>query len=139
MTPEAAPSDPIVERSTDLTGSPEADAGQALRKRAEALAAEAANKKRDRQRDALVRRVRAAGRARDTQALQPWCPSCRVEIVVFPTSVPVISTTAVATDASVNITDGNIARIDRLLTTCQPDKRIAVRPSDNGSIGISTL
>jgi hypothetical protein len=42
MTPEAAPSDPIVERSTDLTGSPEADAGQALRKRAEALAAEAA-------------------------------------------------------------------------------------------------
>ena len=42
MTPEAAPSDPIVARSTNLTGSPEADAGQALRKRAEALAGERA-------------------------------------------------------------------------------------------------
>jgi len=38
MTPEEGLSNPIVERSTDLTGSPEADAGQALRKRAEALA-----------------------------------------------------------------------------------------------------
>ena len=40
MTPEAAPSNPIVERSTDLTASPEADLGQALRERAEALAGE---------------------------------------------------------------------------------------------------
>ena len=42
MTPEDGLSNPIVERSTDLTGSPEADAGQALRKRAEALAGERA-------------------------------------------------------------------------------------------------
>ena len=42
MTPEGGLSNPIVERSTDLTGSPEACAGQALRKRAEALAAERA-------------------------------------------------------------------------------------------------
>ena len=42
MTPEEGLSNPIVERSTDLTGSPEADAGQALRKRAEALAGERA-------------------------------------------------------------------------------------------------
>ena len=35
-------SNPIVDRSTDLTGSPEADSGQALRKRAEALAGERA-------------------------------------------------------------------------------------------------
>jgi PAS domain S-box-containing protein len=40
MTPEEGLSNPIVERSTDLTGSPEADAGQALRKRAEVLAGE---------------------------------------------------------------------------------------------------
>jgi len=43
MTPEESLSNPIVERSTDLTGSPEADAGQALRKRAEALAGERAS------------------------------------------------------------------------------------------------
>ena len=42
MTSEDGLSNPIVERSTDLTGSPEADAGQALRKRAEALAGERA-------------------------------------------------------------------------------------------------
>ena len=42
MTPEEARSDPTVERSTDLTGSPEADSGQALRQRAEALAGERA-------------------------------------------------------------------------------------------------
>ena len=42
MTPEGGPSNPIVQRSTDLTGSPEADSGQALRKRAEALAGERA-------------------------------------------------------------------------------------------------
>ena len=40
MTPEEGLSNPMVERSTDLTGSPEADAGQTLRKRAEALAGE---------------------------------------------------------------------------------------------------
>ncbi len=43
MTPEGPLSNPIVERSTDLTGSPEADAGQALRNRAEALASERAD------------------------------------------------------------------------------------------------
>jgi len=42
MTPEEARSNPIVERSTDLTGSPEMDSGQALRRRAEALAGERA-------------------------------------------------------------------------------------------------
>jgi PAS domain S-box-containing protein len=42
MTPEDGLSNPIVERSTDLTGSPE-DAGQALRKRAETLAGERAS------------------------------------------------------------------------------------------------
>ena len=42
MTPEEGLSNPIVERFTDLTGSTEADAGQALRKRAEALAGERA-------------------------------------------------------------------------------------------------
>src|ERR1039458_2121040 len=42
MTPEDGLSDPIVERSTELTGSPETDARQALRKRAEALARERA-------------------------------------------------------------------------------------------------
>jgi two-component system cell cycle sensor histidine kinase/response regulator CckA len=42
MTPEDGLSDPIVERSTDSTGSPQTDAGQALRKRAEALAGERA-------------------------------------------------------------------------------------------------
>jgi two-component system, chemotaxis family, sensor kinase Cph1 len=42
MTPEDDLSDPIVERSTDLRGPPEADAGKALRKRAEALAGERA-------------------------------------------------------------------------------------------------
>ena len=40
MTPEEAPSNPIVNRSTDSTGSPEADSGQSLRDRAEALAGE---------------------------------------------------------------------------------------------------
>ena len=45
MTPEESLSNPIVERSTDLTGSPEADAGQALRKRAEALAGERAGER----------------------------------------------------------------------------------------------
>ena len=42
MTPEEARSSPDVDRSTDSTGSPEADSGQALRKRAEALAGEEA-------------------------------------------------------------------------------------------------
>ena len=42
MTPEEARSNPIVDRSTDSTGSPEADSGQALRRRAEALAGERA-------------------------------------------------------------------------------------------------
>jgi two-component system cell cycle sensor histidine kinase/response regulator CckA len=42
MTPEEGLSNPMVERSTDLTGSPEANSGQALRKRAEALADERA-------------------------------------------------------------------------------------------------
>jgi len=42
VTPEDARSNPIVERSTDLAGAPEADSGQALRKRAEALARERA-------------------------------------------------------------------------------------------------
>ena len=42
MTPEEARSNPNAGRSTNSTGSPEADAGQALRKRAEALAAERA-------------------------------------------------------------------------------------------------
>ncbi len=40
MTPEAAPSNPAVDRSTDSTGSPEGDSGKALRERAEALAGE---------------------------------------------------------------------------------------------------
>jgi PAS domain S-box-containing protein len=40
MTPEEGLSNPIVERSTDLTGSTETDSGHALRKRAEALAGE---------------------------------------------------------------------------------------------------
>jgi hypothetical protein len=43
MTPEEGLSNPIVERSTDLTGSTETDSGQALRKRAEALAGERAS------------------------------------------------------------------------------------------------
>ena len=38
MTPEPAPSNPAVHRSTDSTGSAEADSGKALRERAEALA-----------------------------------------------------------------------------------------------------
>jgi PAS domain-containing protein len=42
MTPEAAPSNPAVDRSTDSTGSPEADSGKALRERAEELAGEKA-------------------------------------------------------------------------------------------------
>ena len=42
MTPEAAPSNPAIDPSTDSTGSPEADSGQALRRRAEALAGERA-------------------------------------------------------------------------------------------------
>ena len=42
MTPEEARSNPIVEGSTNLTGSTETDSGQALRKRAEALAGERA-------------------------------------------------------------------------------------------------
>ena len=42
MSPEVAPSNPIVGRSTDSTGSPEADSGQALRRRAEAIAGERA-------------------------------------------------------------------------------------------------
>jgi len=45
MTPEDDLSDPIVERSTDLSGPPEADAGQVLRKRAEALAGERAGER----------------------------------------------------------------------------------------------
>ena len=45
MTPEAGLSNPIVERSTDFTGSPETDSGQALRKRAEALAGERAGER----------------------------------------------------------------------------------------------
>jgi PAS domain S-box-containing protein len=45
MTPEDDLSDPIVEGSTDLSGPPEADAGQALRKRAEALAGERAGER----------------------------------------------------------------------------------------------
>jgi two-component system cell cycle sensor histidine kinase/response regulator CckA len=45
MTPEKGLTDPIVERSTDLTGSPEADAGQSLRKRAETLAGERAGER----------------------------------------------------------------------------------------------
>ena len=40
MTPEAAPSNPIVNRSKDSTGSPEADSGKSLRDRAEALTGE---------------------------------------------------------------------------------------------------
>jgi two-component system, cell cycle sensor histidine kinase and response regulator CckA len=42
MSPEEARSNPIVERSADSTPGPEADSGQALRKRAEALAGESA-------------------------------------------------------------------------------------------------
>jgi PAS domain S-box-containing protein len=42
MTPEERRSNPIVERSTALAGSTETDSGQALRKRAEALAGERA-------------------------------------------------------------------------------------------------
>jgi two-component system, cell cycle sensor histidine kinase and response regulator CckA len=42
MTPEEDPSNPIVDRSPDATGSPEADPRQALRQRAEALAGETA-------------------------------------------------------------------------------------------------
>ena len=42
MTSEEAPSNPVVDRSVDSTGSPEADSRQALRKRAEALAGERA-------------------------------------------------------------------------------------------------
>ena len=42
MTPEEASSNPAVDPSTDSTGSPEADSGQALRRRAEALAGERA-------------------------------------------------------------------------------------------------
>jgi len=45
MTPEEGVSNPIVERSTDSTGSPETDSGQALRKRAEALAGERAGER----------------------------------------------------------------------------------------------
>jgi PAS domain S-box-containing protein len=45
MTPEDDLSAPIVERSTDLSGPPEADAGQVLRKRAEALAGERAGER----------------------------------------------------------------------------------------------
>jgi PAS domain-containing protein len=47
MTPEDGLSNPIVERSTDLTGSPETNAGQALRKRAEVLAGERAGEMRE--------------------------------------------------------------------------------------------
>jgi two-component system, cell cycle sensor histidine kinase and response regulator CckA len=42
MTPEDGLTNPIVRRPTDLTGLPEADSGQALRRRAEALADERA-------------------------------------------------------------------------------------------------
>jgi two-component system cell cycle sensor histidine kinase/response regulator CckA len=42
MTPEPAPANPIIDRSTDSTAPPEADTRQALRKRAEALADEKA-------------------------------------------------------------------------------------------------
>ena len=42
MSPEEAPSNPIVGRSTDSTGSPQGDSGQALRRRAEAIAGERA-------------------------------------------------------------------------------------------------
>ena len=45
MTPEEGLSNPIVERFTDLTGSTETDAGQALRTRAEALAGERAGER----------------------------------------------------------------------------------------------
>jgi two-component system, cell cycle sensor histidine kinase and response regulator CckA len=45
MTPKDGPPTPFVERSTDLTGAPEAEAAQALRRRAEALADEAAGGK----------------------------------------------------------------------------------------------
>jgi len=40
MSPKDAPSNPILGGSADSTSSPEADAGQALRKRADALAGE---------------------------------------------------------------------------------------------------
>jgi hypothetical protein len=45
MTPEEGLSNPIVERPKDLTASTETDSGQALRKRAEALAGERAGER----------------------------------------------------------------------------------------------
>ena len=45
MTPEKTLSNPIVESSTNLTGSTETNSGQALRKRAEALAGERAGER----------------------------------------------------------------------------------------------